>query len=83
MRIWFFGFVLGILAAFIGLFAGLQVSATLGTILLFPVIAVAAMTDTPIGAMSPPLFVAAVLVQGCVWALAAYAGSRVLRRRAG
>ena len=59
----------GLAAPFIGLFAGLQVSPLLGNVLMFPFIAVSALTDIPIGEMPGWLFGALVLLSGVAWAV--------------
>lgn len=60
-------FLFGLIAPFIGLFVGLQVSPLLANILMFPIIAVSAATDTPIGEMPGLLWVGMVLLSGVVW----------------
>ncbi len=45
-------FLFGLIAPFIGLFIGLQMSPWLANILMFPFIIVSALTDIPIGMMS-------------------------------
>lgn len=64
-----FKFLFGLAAPFIGLFAGLQISPLLGNILMFPFIAVSALTGIPIGEMSGALFGALVLLSGVAWAV--------------
>jgi hypothetical protein len=61
-------FLFGVAAPFIGLFAGLQISPWLGNILMFPFVAVSALTGIPIGEMPGLLFAVLVLVSGVVWA---------------
>ena len=61
-------FAFGLIAPFIGLFVGLQVSPLLANILMFPIIAVSAVTDVPIGEMSGLLWAGMVLLSGVVWA---------------
>ena len=62
-------FSFGLIAPFIGLFVGLQVSPWLGSVLMFPFIAVSAVTGIPIGEMPGLLFGALVLVSGVAWAI--------------
>jgi hypothetical protein len=71
----------GLAAPFIGLFAGLQVSPLLGNILMFPFIAVSALTDIPIGEMSGVLFGALVLLSGVAWAALLSAPGFILAQR--
>lgn len=61
-------FAFGIVAPFIGLFAGLQISPWLGNILMFPFITISALTGIPIGEMPGLLFAVLVLVSGVAWA---------------
>ncbi len=61
-------FLFGVAAPFIGFFAGLQISPWLGNILMFPFVAVSALTGIPLGEMPGLLFAVLVLVSGVVWA---------------
>ncbi len=66
-------FLFGLLAPFIGLFVGLQISPLLANVLMFPFIIVSALTGTPtgtpIGEMSGLLFTSLVLISGVAWAV--------------
>lgn len=61
-------FAFGLVAPFIGLFAGLQIAPWIGNILMFPFVAASAFTGIPIGDMPVLLFAVLVLVSGVVWA---------------
>lgn len=63
-----YGFAFGVVAPIVGLFIGLQVSPWLANVLMFPIIAVSALTGTPLGDMSGLFQAAMVLLSGVVWA---------------
>ena len=52
------GALCGLAAPFTGLFVGLQVSPAPGTVLAAPFVALAVLTGTPLGMMSPALLLA-------------------------
>lgn len=61
------GLVLGIIVPFIGVFAGLQISATLGNILAFPLVAVAYASGVPFGEWGIMLFLTAAIFSIGIW----------------
>lgn len=63
------GGAFGIIAPFIGIFLGLQVSVALGNILAFPVIGLAYLTGHPFGMWHPLMMVLAIVLSVFVWAL--------------
>lgn len=64
-----YGFAFGVFAPVAGLFIGLQVSPLLANILMFPIIAVSALTGTPLGEMSGLMIALMIGLSGVVWAL--------------
>lgn len=68
-RIYLLGAVLGLVMPVVGVFFGLQVSTTLGNILAFPVIAIAAFTDMPFGTWHAGLWIIAMLLSVLAWTL--------------
>ncbi len=74
-----FGAIFGLIAPFIGLFAGLQVSVVLGSILTFPLGLLYQITGTPIGMMSAGLLILGWLVSILVWAAIFYGVSRLIQ----
>jgi ABC-type dipeptide/oligopeptide/nickel transport system permease subunit len=63
------GGIFGLVAPFIGMFFGLQVSTVLGNILAFPVIALVYITGTPFGFWGGGLYVLAITLSIVAWAL--------------
>ena len=63
------GGIFGLVAPFVGIFFGLQISVVLGNILAFPVIALVYVTGTPFGMWSPILTITAVVLSVVAWAL--------------
>lgn len=63
------GFLFGLAAPFLGLFAGLQISVALGNVLMIPFIVVSTATGTPFGEMPGWLWALLTLVSGCLWAV--------------
>jgi phosphotransferase system glucose/maltose/N-acetylglucosamine-specific IIC component len=61
-------FLIGLILPFLGLFVGLQVSPWLANILMFPIIAVSALMDLPLGEMPSWMWVGMLLLSGIVWA---------------
>lgn len=64
-----FGALFGLLAPFLGLFIGLQVSPALGTILIFPFILASGIFDIPVGHFSAPVWAALIVVSSICWAI--------------
>ncbi|MEM7114699.1 MAG: hypothetical protein AAF614_19845 [Chloroflexota bacterium] len=75
-----FGFVFGLIAPFIGLFFGLQVSVFLGNLLMLPFQAFFALTGIPFGEMSGLVVLLLTLVSGVLWAAIFYVIARLLNR---
>lgn len=63
------GGIFGLLAPFIGIFLGLQVSTTLGNILAFPVIGLSYATGVPFGMWHWSMLLLAVALSVVLWAL--------------
>ena len=63
------GGVFGFVAPFIGLFVGLQVSPMLANILMFPIVALSVVLNSPFGMWSPWLMLVALLLSIVIWAL--------------
>ena len=61
------GFVFGLISPLVGIFLGLQVSPTLGTVFAFPLIAAGWLVGEPFGHLSTLARVATLLVSGFVW----------------
>ena len=62
------GGVFGLVAPFIGLFVGLQVSPMLANILMFPIIGLAAVSGGSFG-QNPAILLVGVVLSVVVWAL--------------
>lgn len=71
----------GLIAPFVGIFLGLQVSTILGDILAFPVIGLVYVTGTPFGMWEAPLMIVAFALSIVLWALIFGLIARLLKRR--
>ena len=67
MRTYILGIFLGIVTPIIGLFAGLQISTTLGNILAFPLLVVSYVSSVPIGMWPWPLWVIGAVLSIALW----------------
>jgi hypothetical protein len=74
------GGLFGLIAPFIGIFLGLQVSTLLGNIFAFPLIGIAYMTGQPFGMWHPALMIGAAILSIVVWALIFGIIARLFRR---
>ena len=63
------GGVFGLVAPFIGLFVGLQVSPMVANILMLPILALSAVLNSPFGMWSPTLMLTGLVLSVVVWAL--------------
>ena len=63
------GSVFGLIAPYVGVFVGLQVSVVLGNILTFPLIILAALTDSVFGNWGLPFLLLATALSVVIWAL--------------
>lgn len=63
------GGLFGLIAPFIGIFAGLQISTTVGNILAFPIIGLSALTGVPFGMWGAGMMLFAFALSVVVWAL--------------
>lgn len=63
-----FGALWGLIAPFIGIFFGLQVSVMIGNILAFPIIGLSYITGTPFGMWSMGMMLFALFTSIVVWA---------------
>lgn len=75
-----YGMIFGLIAPIIGLFAGLQLSSTLGNIFMFPFHIVGLFTDQPFGNWSTLLKIIGVLVSVISWGLLFYLISKLIKR---
>lgn len=75
------GGIVGLILPFIGIFLGLQVSVTLGNILAFPVVALAAILDKPFGTWPLPLLIFSFVLSSAVWALIFGFASKLLAKK--
>jgi hypothetical protein len=66
-RYYFGGILLGLVVPYLGLFFGLQVSTTLGNILAWPLLLVAAVSATPIGMFSGLHWLFAITLSCAFW----------------
>ena len=62
------GGVFGLVAPFIGMFVGLQVSPMVANILMFPILALSALLGSPFGMWNPMLMLVGLLVSIVAWA---------------
>lgn len=74
------GGVFGFVAPFIGLFVGLQLSPTIANILMFPVLLLSEVLNSPFGTWSPGFMLAGLLVSMAAWALVFAAVSALVKR---
>ena len=74
------GGVFGLVAPFVGMFVGLQVSPMVANVLMFPIIAMAAGLNSPFGMWSPALMLAALVLSVIVWALVFAAVDMLVKR---
>ena len=85
MKTFIYGMLFGVFATIFGLFAGLQISTTLGNILMFPVIAISALTGTPFGMMERQTviisFIVALITWGLVFVLVKFLWRKFQERR--
>jgi len=72
------GGVFGLVAPFVGVFVGLQVSPMVANVLMFPVLAMSVMLGSPFGMWSPALMLVALVLSVIVWALVFLAVKMVL-----
>ncbi|KKW44602.1 MAG: hypothetical protein UY94_C0019G0012 [Parcubacteria group bacterium GW2011_GWA2_56_21] len=72
------GGVFGLVAPFVGMFVGLQVSPMVANVLMFPVLAMSVMLGSPFGMWSPALMLVALVLSVIVWALVFLAVKMVL-----
>jgi hypothetical protein len=63
------GGVFGLVAPFIGIFFGLQVSVVVGNILAWPVVGLVYLTGSPFGEWGVGLMIAAVAISIVAWAI--------------
>lgn len=75
------GFVFGLISPLVGVFLGLQVSSTLGTLFAFPLIVAGWLIGEPFGQLSTLARVATLLISGCVWCAVFTWIAAVLNRR--
>lgn len=73
------GGVFGLVAPFIGLFVGLQVSPMLANILMFPIIGLAAVSGGWFG-QNPSIFLVGIVLSVVVWALVFGIVAKFLKR---
>lgn len=74
------GFLFGLVAPVVGLFAGLQFSVPVGNVLSFPLIFISILTGQPFGDWSGLLIGTGFLFSGMVWALLFVILSKLLHR---
>jgi len=70
-----YGFVFGLIAPVIGLFVGLQLSVAVANVLMWPVLLISLITNTPFGLMSVWLRLGAWIFSAIAWAAMFYLGS--------
>ncbi len=80
-RVYIAGILLGLIVPVLGIFIGLQVSTTLGTILAFPAIALAFITGVPLGMWHPALFGVAALLSVALWIAICAVADSFFRKR--
>jgi|GEM_PF-5152391 len=66
-RNFLWGAIFGLIAPFIGMFAGLQVAPFLGTILMFPIIVLSKMIGQPFGNFSATLMILSIVLSIICW----------------
>ncbi len=76
------GILLGLLTPVAGIFIGLQISTTFGTILAWPLVLMSFLTGIPFGMWSPLLWLVAMILSVIVWTLVVYALSQLGKTRA-
>lgn len=74
------GGLFGLVAPFIGMFLGLQVSAIAGNILTFPLVGLSYVTGQPLGAWGAGLKVVALLSSVLVWAVIFGIAGKLIKR---
>ena len=74
------GGVFGLVAPFVGVFVGLQVSPMVANVLMFPVLAMSVMLGSPFGMWSPALMLVALVLSVIVWALVFAAVDMLVKR---
>lgn len=75
------GAVFGLLAPFVGIFFGLQISTVVGNILAFPVVGLAYVTGHPFGMWGPGLMAGALGLSLVLWAVIFGLIAMLFRRR--
>lgn len=63
------GAVFGLVAPFVGIFIGLQISTVLGNVLAFPVVGLAYLTGEPFGIWGSGMMIFAVALSIALWAI--------------
>jgi hypothetical protein len=61
------GAIFGLLAPFIGMFTGLQIAPFIGTILMFPFVAISKMISQPFGEFSTTMMVLSIVLSIVIW----------------
>ena len=75
-----FGFIFGLIAPFVGLCVGLQVSVLLGNLWTLPFQAFFALTGIPFGEMSAAIIGLLTIASGVLWAIIFYGIQRLIKR---
>ncbi|OGG50901.1 hypothetical protein A2704_05965 [Candidatus Kaiserbacteria bacterium RIFCSPHIGHO2_01_FULL_54_36b] len=74
------GGAFGLVAPFVGMFVGLQVSPVVANILMFPILGMSMVLNSPFGMWSPALMLAGLLVSIVVWAIVFAIASALLKQ---
>ncbi|MBI2612819.1 hypothetical protein HYW59_03380 [Candidatus Kaiserbacteria bacterium] len=75
------GGVFGLVAPFVGLFIGLQVSPVVANVLMFPIIGLAYVVGQPFGMWNPMLMLLGLALSVAAWALVFSIVAKFLKRR--
>lgn len=75
------GAVFGLLAPFIGMFAGLQIVPFLGTVLMFPFVIVGELVNQPFGDFSTPLKLLSLVLSVAFWGTVFFAIAKLIPQK--
>ena len=75
------GGVFGLIAPFVGLFVGLQISPVVANVLMFPIIGLSYVLGTPFGMWGPSLMILGIALSIVMWALVFGIVAKLLKQR--
>lgn len=80
-RVLLWGGVFGLIAPFVGLFVGLQISPVVANVLMFPIIGLSYVLGTPFGMWDSSLMILGIALSIVMWALVFGIVAKLLKQR--